>query len=352
MAIKVTSSNGHVPYDKISPQPYPIRAVGPDGSSGEVHRVSFLPQQFIIPSGKITVLRRDEPTSDGEDNGEETITRSYPRQPIVLKIPDIDIFLPESDCYSGPVFIPLPEYCATIIRCNGPGKITESVQISTPKETRLRYWPRLRPGQTITQWQIMCATSRHHVRGEVNGNCDHLVRQMNGILSLNELRNHFTKNKKDLRRLVLERNAKRSGLSCKKKMITRGAISSIVTQLAEKTSPAKRKNTKKERKETSPKIPCPTVPLRRSPRKHKPTPDVEGDTWERTPLVFIDEEEEETVIQNQPVVVESKESSSTEIRITIPTNITPPDALISQIKVSEKELDSFCSKMMRSFKFW
>lgn len=103
----------HVPKCVIASRKkkYPYRTKK-NSVVGTVHRVSFLPRRFMLPASSVMtkVLNSDDQLVD--------MIRHFPRQEILLKTPDVEVFVPDSSVYEGPIVVPPPETCEAIIKCH------------------------------------------------------------------------------------------------------------------------------------------------------------------------------------------------------------------------------------------
>ena len=165
---------------------YPFAAETKAGHKGTVYRVLFLPQACWTPPGERSI------------NG---VIRKYSQQLLVCKVPDLEVFIPDSPIYCGPIEIqPAPGALSCIIRLDdydeetdldfvdvdeepkdnkgidGRKVKTDPSLVGTPAEMTLRFWPPAQEGQLVPQEFIREATSRHAVRGEVNNIREHLIR--------------------------------------------------------------------------------------------------------------------------------------------------------------------------------
>jgi hypothetical protein len=188
-----------------------------NGVIGFVHRASFLPKAFSLPAGKLLV--------EVVDGGQVmTVTRYYPRQVIIVKIPDLEVFVPDSPVYEGPIDLVAPDMYIGVIKCgteiNSQTKFTPKLSkrlkqtqvylFPTPVNTTIKFWPPLYPGQTLQNDEHVFARTRHACRTEVNGFRDHLLRNLNVILDRQQINQCFYRKSKELRKEVLIREANKA----------------------------------------------------------------------------------------------------------------------------------------------
>lgn len=178
-----------------------------EGKEGKTHRIIFLPKFFTLPGGKLEL-----------ENTKET----YSTQRVLVQMPQREIFLENMFIYPGPIEIESPREASCLVLLDPRGQNHEErvvrLSVEVPAGTTLRFWPYGSNGQIITDEYELQARSKHAVRGEINGNHIHLLRNLYEMISREERKLFFRGQKSDLRRMAILRAALKAENTRKEKL--------------------------------------------------------------------------------------------------------------------------------------
>lgn len=159
---------------------------------GNTHRVIFLPRFFTLPGGKLEI-------------GNELFT--YSTQRVLVQMPQYEILIENIVIYPGPIKIPTPKEASCLVVLDSCGDRNQSkvvkVSVVVPDGTTLRFWPPGSNDQIVKDEYELQATSKHAVRGEINGNHDHLMRNLYEMITSEQRKLFFRGKEIDLRKMAI-----------------------------------------------------------------------------------------------------------------------------------------------------
>lgn len=163
---------------------------------GNTHRAIFLPRFFTLPGGQLEI-------------GNEVVR--YSTQRVLVQIPQYEISIENALIYPGPIEIPTPREASCLVVLDSCGNDYQprvvKLSVEVPDGTTLRFWPPGSSDQIVKDEHELQAASKHAVRGEINGNHDHLIRNLYEMITREQRKLFFRNKQSDLRKMTILRAA-------------------------------------------------------------------------------------------------------------------------------------------------